>query len=117
MVAQVVAAPVAPDDCKVSKVSAALAEVERLFYSQLNPLRLIPGAALAVYHHGRLVLDLVGGFADTQRGHRVRSDTLFSLFSGTKPLASIALLQLIERGRAGLDDPVTAHWAAFGCRG
>ncbi len=95
----------------------ALAEVERLFRAQLSPQRLHPGAALAVYHRGRLVLDLYGGFADTQRGDAVRANTLFPLFSGTKPFASVALLQQIDRGRAALDDPVAAHWPAFGHQG
>ena len=51
---------------------AVLVEVERLFAEQLSPLRLYPGAALAVYHRGRLVLDLAAGYADTQRGELVR---------------------------------------------
>src|SRR5215217_7637615 len=97
--------------------AAALAEVERLFREQLSPLRLFPGAALAVYCHGRLVLDLAAGYADAQRGEPVRPDTLFLLFSSTKPLASVALWQQIERGAAGLDDPVAAHWPAFAGNG
>src|SRR5215213_10257436 len=97
--------------------AATLAEVERLFRSQLSPLRLFPGAGLAVYHHGRLVLDLAAGYADTQRGELVRQDTVFLLFSSTKPLASIALWQQIERGAAALDDPVAAHWPAFASNG
>src|SRR3954468_21755224 len=84
--------------------AAKLAEVEGLFRAQLSPLRLVPGAALAVYHRGRLVLDLADGYADTQRGNRVRPDTLVPLFSGTKPFASIALWQQIERGRVRLDE-------------
>ena len=89
----------------------ALAEVERLFREQLSPLRLFPGAALAVYRHGQLVLDLAGGYADTQRGEPVGPDTLFPLFSGTKPFAAVALWQQIERGRVDLDDPVATHLA------
>src|SRR5215207_7741285 len=92
----------------------ALAEVERLFCEQLSPLRLFPGAALAVYCRGRPVLDLVGGYADTQRGDLVGADSLFPLFSGTKPFGSVALWQQIERGRLGLDDPVAAYWPDFG---
>jgi CubicO group peptidase (beta-lactamase class C family) len=97
--------------------TAVLVEVERLFAEQLSPLRLHPGAALAVYRHGLLVLDLTAGFADTQQGQPVRPDTLFLLFSSTKPLASVALWQQIERGAAGLDDPVAAHWSAFARNG
>ena len=94
-----------------------LVDVERLFSEQLSPLRLHPGAALAVYRHGRLVLDLTAGFADTQQGQPVRTDTLFLLFSSTKPLASVSLWQQIERGAAGLDDPVAEYWPAFAGNG
>ncbi len=101
----------------IDSVTPALAEAERLFAEQLSPLRLHPGAALAVYHGGQLVLDLAAGFADTQRGARVRSETLFLLFSSTKPLSSVALWQQIERGAVGLDDPVATHWPAFAQNG
>jgi CubicO group peptidase (beta-lactamase class C family) len=97
--------------------AAALSEVERLFREQLSPLRLFPGGALAVYWRGRLVLDLVGGYADTQRGDLVGADSLFPLFSGTKPFGAVALWQQIERGRLGLDEPVAASWPAFGGNG
>lgn len=97
--------------------AAALARVERLFRAQLTPLRLFPGGAVAVYCRGRLVLDLVGGYADTQFGNPVDSDTLFPIFSGTKPFGSVALWQQIERGRLGLDEPVAASWPAFGQHG
>jgi CubicO group peptidase (beta-lactamase class C family) len=91
-----------------------LASVERRFRDQLRPMRLFPGATLAVYAGGRLVLDLHGGLADTQRGELVATDTLFPLFSGTKPFAAVALWQQIERGRIDLDEPVAAYWPAFG---
>jgi CubicO group peptidase (beta-lactamase class C family) len=114
MATQVVANPVATD---TGIDREALVDVERLFRAQLNSQRLLPGAALAIYHRGRLVLDVVAGFADTQRGLQVQPDTLISLFSVTKPFAAIALWQQIERGRAALDDPVTSYWPAFGCHG
>ena len=47
----------------------------------------------------------------------VCSETLFPLFSGTKPFASVALWQQIERGRLDLGDPVAAYWPAFGQNG
>ena len=114
MVTQAVVAAVSPG---TGMDGDALAEVERRFHAQISPLRLHPGAALAVYRHGRLVLDLTAGLADTQRGHPVRPDTLFVLFSATKPLASVALWQQVERGNAGLDDPVAVHWPDFAQQG
>jgi CubicO group peptidase (beta-lactamase class C family) len=91
--------------------------IERLFRTQLSPLRLFPGAALAVYHRGRLVLDLTDGYADTQRGELVQRNSLFPLYSGTKPFASVAIWQQIERGSLSLEEPVAAAWPAFGQAG
>lgn len=96
---------------------ASLAEIVRQFQNLLSPLPLVPGAAVAVYHRSRLVLDLAAGIADTRCDRPVQPDTLFLLFSSTKPLASIALWQQIERGAAGLDDPVAAYWPAFAQQG
>jgi CubicO group peptidase (beta-lactamase class C family) len=97
--------------------AARLTGVERLFHSQLSPLRLFPGAALAVYSGDRLLVDLRGGYADTNRGELVTADTLFPLFSGTKPFAAVALWQQIERGRLTLDEAVATYWPAFGQQG
>src|SRR4051812_27291896 len=96
---------------------AAFQEVEERFCDYLSPLRLHPGAALAVYQRGRFVLDLSGGYADAQLGELVGADTLFPLFSGTKPLTAVTLWQQIERGWIGLDDRVADHWPAFGQEG
>jgi CubicO group peptidase (beta-lactamase class C family) len=63
------------------------------------------------------MLDVWGGYADTQRGEEVETDSLFPLFSGTKPFAAVALWQQIERGRLGLDEPVARSWPAFGQHG
>src|SRR3954471_9511700 len=91
-------------------ITNGLADVERRFREQLSPLRLFPGAALAVYRHGQLVLDLAGGYADAQRGELVGADTLFPIFSGSKPFAAVALWQQIEGGRVDLDQPVASIW-------
>jgi len=94
-----------------------LEAIEDAFRAQISPMRLFPGAALAIYHRGELVLDLVGGFADTQSGEQIIRDSLFPLFSGTKPFAAVALWQLIERGKLALDDRVADYWPAFAANG
>jgi len=96
---------------------SAWAGIRERFCAQISLLRLFPGAALAIYRHGRLDFDLVAGFADTQRGDSVTPDTLFPLFSGTKPFGAIAVWQQIERGRLHLDEPVATYWPEFGCNG
>jgi CubicO group peptidase (beta-lactamase class C family) len=91
--------------------------IEAELRSQISPMRLFPGAALAVYLRGEPVLDLIAGYADTQSGELVHSDSLFPLFSGTKPLGAVALWQQIERGKLALDDRVADYWPAFGANG
>ena len=104
----------APDS--VDMDPQALQEVERLFHEQLSR-RLHPGAALAVYRHGRLVLDLYGGLADRESGKPVERGTMFVLYSSTKPLAAVCLHILWQRGRLRWDDPVAAHWPEFAKNG
>ena len=94
----------------------ALQQVESLFFQQIAR-DLHPGAQLAVYYQGHLVLDLWGGMADAQRCRPVERDTMFVLFSSTKPLASMAVHWLIEHGRAELDAPVATYWPEFAANG
>jgi CubicO group peptidase (beta-lactamase class C family) len=100
----------------VSMDADALQKVEQIFHRQIKD-GLHPGAALAVYRYGKPVLDLAGGIAETSTGRPVTADTMFVLFSSTKPLASMSVHLLIERGKAQLDDPVAKHWPAFAQNG
>jgi len=94
----------------------ALQQVEALFHNQIET-RVHPGAALAVYRHGQQVLDLHGGLADQQAAKPVESDTMFVLYSSTKPLAAACLYILWERGELGWDDLVSGHWPEFAQNG
>jgi CubicO group peptidase (beta-lactamase class C family) len=94
----------------------ALRRVEELFWTHLEQ-GLHPGAALAVYYNGALVLDLWGGMADTAQGIPVARDTMFVLYSSTKPLAAMAVWVLIERGTLDLDTPIVNYWPEFGRNG
>jgi CubicO group peptidase (beta-lactamase class C family) len=81
---------------------AARQRVENLIRKRAGP------AQLCVLHRGRMVLD-----------ERVacRPDSLFFLFSASKPLVALLVHLLAQRGELGLDDPVTTHWPAFGQHG
>ncbi len=60
----------------------SLERVRALFQQQIDE-GLHPGAGLAVYRHGKLVLDIQGGVASQESGQPVRPDTMFVLFSST----------------------------------
>ena len=73
------------------------------------------GAAFAVMHEGRAVLDLWGG--EVAPGRRWAADSLLGVFSGTKGLLASIILKLVERGQLDLDAPVARYWPAFGAAG
>lgn len=75
------------------------------------------GAAVCVYHQGRPVVDLWGGWADPDQTDPWRADTLAVLASPTKALVTAAFLHLWEEQGLDLDEPVAAHWPEFAAHG
>jgi CubicO group peptidase (beta-lactamase class C family) len=75
------------------------------------------GAACAVYHRGRLVVDLWGGLADREHGRPWRRDTTALVFSTTKGMAATCVLRLVERGLLDLDAPIARYWPEFAAAG
>ena len=104
----------APESVSVNP--AGLEKVTQLFDRQIAE-GLHPGAGLAVYRYGQLVLDIHGGVADNNTGRRVDENTMFVLFSSTKPLAAVCVYMLKERGRLEWDDPIVKFWPEFGQHG
>jgi N-acyl-D-amino-acid deacylase len=82
-----------------------LASFDRLMTSFLADND-VTGAALAVARHGRIVYARGFGLADIDRAEPVRPRSLFRIASVSKPITAAAVLQLVERGRLGLDDRV-----------
>lgn len=64
----------------------------------------IPGGALAVTRHGRLVYSRGYGVADVETGEPVQPQALFRLASLSKPVTAVATLRLVQAGRLSLED-------------
>ena len=69
----------------------------------------LPGYMLSISRRGREALFLAGGLMDVERGRRFERDAIARIYSMTKPIASVALMQLYERGAFQLDDPVSRY--------
>ncbi len=93
-----------------------LERVEKLFMEQVET-GVHPGAALAVYRHGKPVLDLYGGLADRESGRPITADSIFVLYSSTKAVSAACLHILWERGKFDWDDTVASHWPGFAQKG
>ncbi|MDB5456276.1 MAG: serine hydrolase [Caulobacter sp.] len=66
----------------------------------------LPCAQVQVWRRGQLAYESVQGFADRERGEALRADSLFRIYSMTKPITSLAFMMLVEEGKVALDDPV-----------
>jgi CubicO group peptidase (beta-lactamase class C family) len=51
--------------------------------------------------------------ADVERAVPVQEDTIYRIYSMTKPITSVAFMQLVERGLVALDDPVHKYIPAW----
>jgi CubicO group peptidase (beta-lactamase class C family) len=67
----------------------------------------IAGCEVAVGRHGHLAYRASLGLRDRERATPLGDDTIYRIFSMTKPIVSIALMQLFEQGMFQLDDPVS----------
>jgi len=62
-----------------------------------------PGTQLVVFRRGKTVHSAVQGFSDIERGKAMKDDTIFRIYSMTKPITCVAFMMLVEEGRVALD--------------
>lgn len=87
------------------KALAQLAPFDELMTSFIAEHK-VPGAALAVSRHQRLIYARGFGYADVEQQTPVEPESLFRIASVSKPLTAVAILQLVEQGKLGLGDRV-----------
>ena len=75
------------------------------------------GAGVAVYHRGKCVVDLMGGWRDKDQTVPYDNDTLQVVFSTTKGITSIAVAMCVERGLLNYEEKVSTYWPEFATRG
>jgi CubicO group peptidase (beta-lactamase class C family) len=73
----------------------------------------IPGAALLIQQHGKPVYREFFGVRDIASKAPMTDDTIFRLYSMTKPITSVAAMMLIDEGKLRLDDPVAKYIPSF----
>jgi CubicO group peptidase (beta-lactamase class C family) len=69
----------------------------------------VPGVVALVTSRERVLYQGAFGVADVSTGRPLATDSMFRIASMTKPITSFALMQLIEQGRLGLDDPAAKY--------
>lgn len=75
------------------------------------------GASVAVVHDGEMVVDLWGGWVDTEHSAPWGKDTITNVWSSTKTQMALCALMLADRGQLDLDAPVATYWPEFAANG
>jgi CubicO group peptidase (beta-lactamase class C family) len=73
----------------------------------------IPGAILLIQQHGKPVYHEFFGVRDVATKAPMTDDTIFRLFSMTKPITSVVAMMQIEEGKFSLGDPVAKYIPSF----
>ncbi len=72
-----------------------------------------PGANLLVFKDGKEILYHNDGFADIEDRRPVARDTIFRLYSMSKPITAASVMILLEQGRIDLYEPVSSFLPGF----
>jgi CubicO group peptidase (beta-lactamase class C family) len=104
------AATVAP--AQVGLDAARLDRFAPLIEQRIHENRLA-GAVLLIARHGKLAYVHNFGMADRESGRAMSSDTIFRIYSMSKPIVAVAAMMLYEQGKFDLRDPVANYIPAF----
>jgi CubicO group peptidase (beta-lactamase class C family) len=86
--------------------SSRLQQVDRFLRQRYLDTGRLPCATTLIERRGEIAHTSVQGYMDVERGRAVTADTIFRIYSMTKPITSVALMMLVEEGAIALDDPV-----------
>ena len=97
---------VAPEQAGFS--AERLARIKQTLRDDIEAAAL-PGAVLLIAREGKIAYFESLGALDPQTKAPMAKDSIFRIYSMTKPIVSIAALMLVEEGRISLSDPVAKY--------
>lgn len=92
--------------------AARLARLTSVFKKEIEDKK-VPGAVMLIARKGKLVYTSALGARDPKGADPMRPDTIFRIYSMTKPMVSVATMILFEDGALELTDPVAKWLPAF----
>jgi CubicO group peptidase (beta-lactamase class C family) len=90
-----------------------LAKIGEFFKNEVATGK-IPGAVLLIEQHGKPVYHEFFGVRDPATKLPMTDDTIFRIFSMTKPITSVAAMMLVDQGKLKLDDAIEKYIPSFG---
>jgi CubicO group peptidase (beta-lactamase class C family) len=89
--------------------STRLERIDQFFQRKYIDTGKIPCAQTLIWRRGEIAHFSTIGMADVARKKQAKDDTIFRIYSMTKPITSVATMMLVEQGLIALDDPVAKH--------
>jgi CubicO group peptidase (beta-lactamase class C family) len=83
------------------------------FYADKVQRGELAGIVTLIARHGKIVHFSALGSADVEKRKPIQRDTIFRLYSMTKPITSTALMMLYEEGRFQMEDPLSRYLPEF----
>jgi CubicO group peptidase (beta-lactamase class C family) len=105
-----VLAPADPETVGVSR--AGLEAIDRFMASQIAGGE-VPGASLLIARRGRVIHRSLQGVKNLAAAEPVADDTIFAIYSMTKPVTAAAMMTLWDDGRWSPYDPIARHLPEF----
>jgi CubicO group peptidase (beta-lactamase class C family) len=102
---------------RVGLSSDRLAALDRFLEREYIATGRLRGLQTLIARRGEVAHFSSLGLMDAERGRPMTGDTLFRIYSMSKPITSVAFMMLVEEGRVALDDPVSRYipaWADLG---
>jgi CubicO group peptidase (beta-lactamase class C family) len=100
------------DPKEVGLSAERLARIDDHFRHYVNDGRL-PGYTVAVARYGQVAYLATYGMRDVENAKPTTLDTIYRIYSMTKPITSLALMMLVEEGKLQITDPVANFIPSF----
>src|SRR3984957_2841507 len=98
----------APSDVGIGRLDRVTS-----FFKADTDARRIPGAVVILARNGKVVYHEAFGVRDPATGAPMQKDSIFRIYSMTKPITGVAVLMLVEDGKIRLTDPVSKYLPAL----
>jgi CubicO group peptidase (beta-lactamase class C family) len=105
--------PMAGSPEEVGLSSVQLKRIEEVTKKQIDD-GLVPGAVMLVARRGKVAWVSVQGKRDPAQPDPMKLDSIFRVYSMTKPIVSTTLMQLVEEGKLQISDPVSKYLPEIG---
>jgi CubicO group peptidase (beta-lactamase class C family) len=105
--------PMASKPEEVGLSSTQLKRLEEVTQKHIDE-GLVPGAVMLVARRGKIAWMSVLGKRDVAAADAMKYDSIFRIYSMTKPIVSVAVMQLVEEGKLQVSDPVSKYLPEIG---